>query len=134
MIACGETALSPAEQLKRQAAEQFETLDSTYFTASNAAVQQGKKTSGEAGYRQTMGGLSDANHAFFQGLKAITFPTEDEADVQALLEVTVKIETETLLESHNAGSTLIVSDLDTRNAADRKLRGDLGLDPSEVPS
>ena len=67
-------------------------------------------------------------------MKKIEFPPSDADDVQAMLEVTVKIETETLLEVRNPTTTSLVSDLDTRNAADRKLRGDLGLDPAEVPS
>jgi hypothetical protein len=69
-------------------------------------VQAGKKTGGEAGFKQTMDGLADANHPFFQGLKMIEFPPEDEADVKALEEVTVKIETETLLEVKRAGNRL----------------------------
>lgn len=135
LAACGGSApLSPAEQLKQDAAQQFENIDSRYFDDSHAAVEAGKKTGGEAGYVETMNGLADANHAFFQGLKAITFPSEDQADVRALLDVTVKIETETLLEVKAVGSTSLVSDLDARNAADRSLRKDLGLDPAEIPS
>lgn len=133
--ACGSTtALSPAEQLKADAAQQYEKLDSTYFDASHAAVEKGKATGGADGYVEAMNGLADANSAFFRGLEQITFPADDKADVDALKTVTVKIETETLLEVKNAGSTTIADDLGVRNDADRALRRDLGLDPSEVPS
>jgi hypothetical protein len=123
---------SPTDSLTAQAATQFEKLDNTYFAASQAATAIGKTIAPDA-YQQAMNGMADANHALAQGLQQIPFPDNAKAEAIALRAATVLVETDTLIESQSPGSSNLLNDLDTRNAADKKLRGDLGLDPSEVP-
>lgn len=126
------TATNSGDTLAANAATKFEALDNTYFKDSQAATAKGQTTASDA-YQQAMNGLADADHAFALGFEQIPFPDSAMADATALLAATVLIETDVLLEAQTPGSTNFLTDLGTRNAADRKLRGDIGLDPSEVP-
>lgn len=135
----GSISSSPSssrDQLRTAAAARFERLDSTYFKDSQAALAKGHTIAPDA-YQQAMLSLADANHAFAQGLQQIPFPDSAKNDATALLNATVQDETDATLEAARfgtVGADKISADFDVRNAADRQLRKDLGLNVSEVPA
>jgi hypothetical protein len=120
------------DPLKAAAAASFEKLDNTYFAASQAALAK-RKTIAPDATQQAINGLVDANHAFVQGLQDIPFPDGAKADATSLLDASVQVEADVVLLAQTGNSPLS-TDLDKRNAADRVLRKNLGLDPNEVPA
>lgn len=136
VASCGGGSPTSSDPVKAAAATKFEALDSAYFKASSAAVAKGRTIVPDA-FVQAMNGIADANHAFAQRLLDIPFPSADQADAKTLLAATVQVETDAVLLGSNgnvAGSSALGTDLDHRNAADRQLRKDLGLDPNEAPA
>ncbi len=137
MLGCGKPP-DPQEVLRQQAAASFEPLDAKYLDRAHSAIEQADPLVPTA-YELSLHALAVANSDFIQGLETIPMPDDSRGDAQALVDDAKQllqgaVACEALIASGSVCQASAVNDwIHTRNAADRKLRMDLHLDPSKVP-
>ena len=129
----------PQQALRQQAAGKFEKLDATYLDAARAALRQADPVVPTA-YELALYALATANFDFMKGLKQITMPDDSKTDAEALSDAALQLEEgalacQSLIASGSVcQASVLTTEIQMRNSADRQLRKDLHLDQSEVPA